>query len=112
MASFLLIFLVVMATFAVVRVEGTAKGAVPLDTLTFDKVFLELFCLPCTPYPGNGSTSCTKSKYSIFNRGKIYDNYFYEEKKSLIETIPNILIGNVLVFPVTIISFTGFKKKQ
>ncbi|XP_029194044.2 endoplasmic reticulum resident protein 29-like [Acropora muricata] len=38
MASFLLIFLVVMATFAVVRVEGTAKGAVPLDTLTFDKV--------------------------------------------------------------------------
>lgn len=81
MASFLLIFLVVMATFAVVRVEGTAKGAVPLDTLTFDKVFLELFCLACTPYPGNGSTSCTKSKYSIFNRGKYMTTILRREEE-------------------------------
>lgn len=38
MAAVLLIFTVVMSTTAVLEVEGTAKGAVPLDTLTFDKV--------------------------------------------------------------------------
>ena len=41
MAAVLLIFTVVMSTTAVLEVEGTAKGAVPLDTLTFDKVFLK-----------------------------------------------------------------------
>ncbi|KAJ7387447.1 Endoplasmic reticulum resident protein 29 [Desmophyllum pertusum] len=33
-----LIFAIVFAIFAVPKVEGTARGAVPLDTLTFDKV--------------------------------------------------------------------------
>ena len=37
-----LIFAIVLAIFAVLKVEGTAKGAVPLDTLTFDKVFLKI----------------------------------------------------------------------
>lgn len=31
---------IMFAAVSVLRVEGTAKGAVPLDTLTFDKVFL------------------------------------------------------------------------
>ena len=35
-----LVSAIVLASFAVLKVEGTAKGAVPLDTLTFDKVFL------------------------------------------------------------------------
>jgi len=37
-----LIFAIVLAIFAVLKVEGTAKGAVPLDALTFDKVFLKI----------------------------------------------------------------------
>ena len=37
-----LISTIVLAIFAVLRVEGTARGAVPLDTLTFDKVFLKM----------------------------------------------------------------------
>ena len=35
------ISVILLAIFAVLKVEGTAKGAVPLDTLTFDKVFLK-----------------------------------------------------------------------
>ena len=31
-----------LTIFAVLKVEGTARGAVPLDTLTFDKVFLKI----------------------------------------------------------------------
>jgi len=37
-----LISAIVLAIFAVLKVEGTARGAVPLDTLTFDKVFLKM----------------------------------------------------------------------
>ena len=37
-----LISAIVLAMFALLRVEGTARGAVPLDTLTFDKVFLKM----------------------------------------------------------------------
>ena len=37
-----LISLTLLTIFAVLKVEGTAKGAVPLDTLTFDKVFLKI----------------------------------------------------------------------
>ena len=37
-----LIFAIVFAIFAVPKVEGTARGAVPLDTLTFDKVFFKM----------------------------------------------------------------------
>jgi len=33
-----LISAIVLAIFAILKVEGTARGAVPLDTLTFDKV--------------------------------------------------------------------------
>ena len=35
------ISVILLTIFAVLKVEGTAKGAVPLDTLTFDKVFLK-----------------------------------------------------------------------
>lgn len=37
-----LISAIVLAIFAILKVEGTARGAVPLDTLTFDKVFLKM----------------------------------------------------------------------
>ena len=37
-----LISVTLLTIFAVLKVEGTAKGAVPLDTLTFDKVFLKI----------------------------------------------------------------------
>ena len=40
MASTFFIFAIIFSTVAVLAVEGTARGAVPLDTLTFDKVFL------------------------------------------------------------------------
>lgn len=36
------ISVILVAIFAVLKVEGTARGAVPLDTLTFDKVFLKM----------------------------------------------------------------------
>lgn len=41
MALPLVISAIMFAAVSVLPVEGTAKGAVPLDTLTFDKVFLE-----------------------------------------------------------------------
>lgn len=40
MAFTSLITAIVLTSLGVLNVEGTAKGAVPLDTLTFDKVFL------------------------------------------------------------------------
>lgn len=40
MALALVISAIMFAAVPVIPVEGTAKGAVPLDTLTFDKVFL------------------------------------------------------------------------
>ena len=43
MASTIFILAIMVATVAVLGVEGGAKGAVPLDTLTFDKVFLKWF---------------------------------------------------------------------
>lgn len=43
MASTFFIFAIIFSTVAVLAVEGTARGAVPLDTLTFDKVFLKRF---------------------------------------------------------------------
>jgi len=41
MALPLVISAIMFAAVPVLPVEGTAKGAVPLDTLTFDKVFLK-----------------------------------------------------------------------
>lgn len=41
MALLLVISAIMFAAVPVLPVEGTAKGAVPLDTLTFDKVFLK-----------------------------------------------------------------------
>lgn len=41
MALLLVISAIMFAVVPVLSVEGTAKGAVPLDTLTFDKVFLK-----------------------------------------------------------------------
>lgn len=43
MASTYLISAFMCILIAALKVEGTAKGAVPLDTLTFDKVFLKWF---------------------------------------------------------------------
>lgn len=47
MASTGFISVIVLAIFAVLKVEGTARGAVPLDTLTFDKVFLKILFHSC-----------------------------------------------------------------
>ena len=41
MAPTFFISVFMFTAITVLEVEGTARGAVPLDTLTFDKVFLK-----------------------------------------------------------------------